>query len=452
MSEREKATMGVEQEKRETEKLPAGASVAEQAAYQYEQMSVSDEKIKETLTRLSGREILQYLAEGGEIYWRQLDYGLQELDTRADSLVEEVAALEQLAYQRAQDKLQTIIKRYQELLVSQAEMDQEKEQPMLAYWQERLAQLSPDQVAENLLKKKNELLQMAKTELQEMPEDVEPLKRFYQKNLASMRGELAKETAGNLQEELFGNAERASKLIEKVQTMNEWLNVAHTYLTQTTELLSLLPRWDDSERAENDGGAAPPSKKVEAYGEKTVLAAQIYQALQKEFDNEEGAAKRGWRAELPSFVKIFNLKNRLEVTVRDYGHALSLVIDNFTPDQEGRLLVKYKVPKIINEEMIKKLPGLNQIYYGNDEASYASGQLTIKADRAGQELIDFVQKVPTDDDSPLVQRVRFDNENGEARGEQKVEEEKAEQPINLWHELVERVRGVFRGEGTDDAK
>ena len=88
------------------------------------------------------------------------------------------------------------------------------------------------------------------------------------------------------------------------------------------------------------------------------------------------------------------MQDKILMMVRDRGHALTIDIDTST---QNNILVKYFIPKLCNLDMIKTLPGINKssiTEYG------ARGAFLTSKEKLTEELFNFVEKVPTDDDLP----------------------------------------------------
>ena len=98
--------------------------------------------------------------------------------------------------------------------------------------------------------------------------------------------------------------------------------------------------------------------------------------------------------------------------VRDRGHALTIDIDTSKDDY----FVKYFIPKLCNEDMIKALPGINKDNISNNGTS---GKFICNNKEFTDKLFSFIEKVPTDNDMPSIHppyeqvsnEINFDNFN-----------------------------------------
>ena len=90
------------------------------------------------------------------------------------------------------------------------------------------------------------------------------------------------------------------------------------------------------------------------------------------------------------FVYILSCSNDLAfMIIRDYGHATSIKISK-TPDG---LVFDYFIPKVINPDKVRKLPGFSTLNL-NNRLGWATGNFrgTIS------DLFEFIEKIPTDQD------------------------------------------------------
>lgn len=86
--------------------------------------------------------------------------------------------------------------------------------------------------------------------------------------------------------------------------------------------------------------------------------------------------------------------NKAFMMIRDLGHALTVELEK---EEKDKIMVKYFVPKICNEEMIRNLPGIDARTI-NDNGAYGSFEISKKD--ISREISDFLEKVPNDEDIP----------------------------------------------------
>lgn len=162
------------------------------------------------------------------------------------------------------------------------------------------------------------------------------------------------------------------ELINKAKTINELLHVIHSYIINNEFILQSMPVI-----ATKKNGVSRDSMVL--YGEKTELAQKLFDAIPSDLDC--------------GHTDIISMQDRILMMIRDRGHALTIDIDS--SDEKGDILVKYFVPKLCNEEMIKKLPGVENI-----SPNVARGMFICKEDALSKRLFDFIGRVPTDADIP----------------------------------------------------
>ena len=117
------------------------------------------------------------------------------------------------------------------------------------------------------------------------------------------------------------------------------------------------------------------------YGENTKQAEELFKKFPTDLDV-------GW-------TDIISLEDQIFMMVRDRGHALTIDIDTSKDDY----FVKYFVPKLCNEDMIKALPGINKDNISNNGAS---GDFICNNKEFTDKLFSFIEKVPTDSDMPPI--------------------------------------------------
>lgn len=91
---------------------------------------------------------------------------------------------------------------------------------------------------------------------------------------------------------------------------------------------------------------------------------------------------------------IIGLENKVLMMVRDRGHALTLEIDT----EGDKSLVRYFIPKICNIELVNQLRGVTKVAESADATDTATGCFECEKNNIGNEIVSFVEKVPTDSD------------------------------------------------------
>jgi len=120
---------------------------------------------------------------------------------------------------------------------------------------------------------------------------------------------------------------------------------------------------------------------------------------------------------------IISMEDRVCMMIRDRGYALTIDMDTSEAEKVG---VKYFIPKLCNEEMIRALKGIDK---SSITPNGARGAFEAKTEEITSELFGFIEKVPTDGDMP-----RY---NYEEMFEQMREEQKANEVNQQQEQIVE---------------
>ena len=161
--------------------------------------------------------------------------------------------------------------------------------------------------------------------------------------------------------------------IKEAKTINELLHTCHSYIMNNQSILSSITKISEKQNQFK--------YPISLYGEQTKAAEELFNNFPMDLDV-------GW-------TDIISLEDQIFMMVRDRGHALTIDIDTSKNDY----LVKYFVPKLCNEEMIKALPGINK---DNISQNGASGYFQCKNTEFTNKLFSFIEKVPTDNDMPPI--------------------------------------------------
>lgn len=161
--------------------------------------------------------------------------------------------------------------------------------------------------------------------------------------------------------------------IKEAKTINELLHTCHSYIMNNQSILNSITKISEKQNQFK--------YPISLYGEQTKAAEELFNNFPMDLDV-------GW-------TDIISLEDQIFMMVRDRGHALTIDIDTSKDDY----LVKYFVPKLCNEEMIKALPGINK---DNISQNGASGCFQCKNTEFTNKLFSFIEKVPTDNDIPPI--------------------------------------------------
>lgn len=192
--------------------------------------------------------------------------------------------------------------------------------------------------------------------------------KIYNSEFASMRENFIEE----VKEGFVGYARSSeqSEFAKKAKTVNELLHSIHSSIVNNDEILESMPKIGTKRNTIEEP--------ITLYGEENEVAERIFKEFPLEMDC--------------GITDIVSLKNKVLMMIRDRGHALTIDMDTTNPKE---VEVKYFVPKLCNEEMIRKLPGVNK---SSITKSGASGFFVSDKDKITKDLFDFIEKVPTDGD------------------------------------------------------
>lgn len=220
--------------------------------------------------------------------------------------------------------------------------------------------------------------------------DWQLLKSAYANNVAAMDPNWAHSVADTIYSFHDHSQQELQQLLLGVNTFNELLHLTHSYVMNDDSLRDSLEVWSDSS----------PGHRIRGLGTKNKATEEIHQAFLTAWGLGNEYEKEGWRQRPPHTVDIVLAGSTLHIIVRDRGHALSLVVNNLTRYQEGEVLVQYNIPKVLNKDMVRQLPGISTVKPG-----YASGQWTCHISDLANKIMSFVKQVPTDFDNPEIQAI-----------------------------------------------
>ena len=196
---------------------------------------------------------------------------------------------------------------------------------------------------------------------------------IFQKNFSNM----SKDFIENVKKTFVGytsfNLGDLNNSIKDAKTVNELLHSCHSYVMNNKELLSSITKISEKQNKFN--------YPIMLYGENTKQAEELFKKFPMDLDV-------GW-------TDIISLEDQIFMMIRDRGHALTIDIDTSKDDY----FVKYFVPKLCNEDMIKALPGINK---DNISSNGASGSFICNNKEFTDKLFSFIEKVPTDSDMPTI--------------------------------------------------
>ena len=195
--------------------------------------------------------------------------------------------------------------------------------------------------------------------------------KIYNSEFASMSENFIEEVKeGFVGYAFFSNPSKLPGFVKKAKTVNELLHSIHSSIVNNDEILESMPQMGTKRNTIEEP--------ITLYGEENEVAEKIFKEFPLEMDC--------------GITDIVSLKNKVLMMIRDRGPALTIDMDTTNPKE---VEVKYFVPKLCNEEMIRKLPGINE---SSITKSGASGFFVSDKDKITKDLFDFIEKVPTDGD------------------------------------------------------
>ena len=207
--------------------------------------------------------------------------------------------------------------------------------------------------------------------------NINKLHQAYKDTIGDMRPDFVLDVNGHV----FGHYLDAKEVcpITKAKTFNEILHRIHTYLERNNYLHEQFPKTQSL------------SPDVTIFGTPTPLAAQLEASL------APLCALRDYhrRAGYTSIVSIN--ENSTLVMMRDIGHSTTFKIDRA---ENGQFSLSYYIPKVVNEDMVRQLPGLNAIQETGDRQSIATGGITTDKMHIGVATMMLAYNIPTDSFSP----------------------------------------------------
>lgn len=202
------------------------------------------------------------------------------------------------------------------------------------------------------------------------------IQKIYSQQFSNMSSKLIEEVKKYCVGYLIDN--NLEQLIGKCKSINELLHVMHSYITNNEEILKSLSVIATKKNKQNYN--------ITLYGEENELAEKLFKEFPIDIDCGE--------------TEIISLQDKILMMVRDRGHALTIDVDIA---KEDHILIKYFIPKLCNKDMIKALPGINASAISENGAN---GLFETSKEKLSEVLIDFIQKVPTDMDMPILQEIK----------------------------------------------
>ena len=204
--------------------------------------------------------------------------------------------------------------------------------------------------------------------------NINKLHQAYKDTIGDMRPDFVRDVNSNVLG-YYRNAQKTCPL-SRAKTFNEILHRIHAYMERNNYLHDQFPKTQNL------------SPDVTILGTQTPLAAQLEASLaplcaMNNFDRRAGQT---------SIVSIN--ENSALVMMRDIGHSTTFKIDR---TENGQFSLSYYIPKVVNEDMVRQLPGLNAIQTTGARASaVATGGITTDQMHIGVATMMLAYNIPTD--------------------------------------------------------
>lgn len=214
----------------------------------------------------------------------------------------------------------------------------------------------------------NNFIKAIKSELIKCGYNFDELKKFYEIFFANMSEELVNEVGSNC----IGYYIWSGVSLSKAKSLNEILHVVHQSIVNNERYLQAMPKILEKENDNNDS--------ITLYGIQTELANMVFNSFSNSLD-----------CGIADIVSLSD--NNIIMMVRDRGHALSIEIEK----ENEKYYIKYFIPKINNVDMVNELKGVRKV---DDKSKFTTGIFETNLEDLNNNLIDFIEHVPTDFDSP----------------------------------------------------
>lgn len=203
--------------------------------------------------------------------------------------------------------------------------------------------------------------------------DPNTIKRFFNNRISYMREEFVNDIKLNIKGySMFSNVDA---YFGNCTTVNEALHLLHAFVMNNENILQSMNVLDIKDIS---------GYSLTLYGKPSPETKEIFDS----FPSNTGSGDTDLIG-LPGV-------NKSLMMVRDKGHALSIEI---TYEGENAI-VEYFVPKLCNIDMVNALPGVIKVSSDAPMHSGTTGRFVVSKKELPLMLVDFVKKVPTDEDIP----------------------------------------------------
>ena len=203
--------------------------------------------------------------------------------------------------------------------------------------------------------------------------DPNTIRRFFNNRISYMREEFVNDIKLNFKGySMFSNVD---SYFGNCTTVNEALHLLHAFVMNNENILQSMNVLDTKDIS---------GYSLTLYGKPSLETKEIFDS----FPSNTGSGDTDLIG-LPGV-------NKSLMMIRDKGHALSIEI---TYEGENAI-VEYFVPKLCNIDMVNALPGVIKVSSDAPMHSGTTGRFVVSKKDLPLMLVDFVKKVPTDEDMP----------------------------------------------------
>lgn len=237
--------------------------------------------------------------------------------------------------------------------------------------------------------------------------------KIYSKLFSNMR----KEYVDNIKDNYFGSSifRNEPAIITNAKTVNELLHGLHSDVLNNDLILEKLPKIDEKKIFDIKGIECSD---IVLFGKNdNPLPRKIFEMFCNIDINED---------RYNGFAYVVSADNKILIMARDTGHATTLEIDTSETKKNEKglsnnIMVNYFIPKVINIDEIKSLPGVNSINEKNatgsfviDNTKYDENEKLNDTNIIASKIMDFIYRVPMDgeDDLSVEDFKRFSKEKG----------------------------------------
>lgn len=220
----------------------------------------------------------------------------------------------------------------------------------------------------------NEIFKAYEKELLNLTPTYDNLKNFYKACFASMD----KDLLFKLREEckgyyIWNGSFFPDTYLKDATSLTEILHIFHVCFMNNENRYQAIPVLEEK-----------PTKVYEE--DKITLRGVPNETAKQIYDN------------IPEKVGITDIiafpNGKIIMMIRDVGHATTIEIDD--EKEDGRTWIRYNIPKVCNEDMVKSIEGNSIKYDDTGNPMFATGSIETKD--IAKDVTELIEKIPTDKD------------------------------------------------------